>query len=1191
MLEGILLAAALTAASTPAPTVGPVPATPIFRTYSMADGLPTGDVYTVTQDHDGYIWIGTHAGLVRYDSRTFRVFRHDPGQPASLPANDVSAVLVARDGSLWAGGEGTGLNRFEPKTGGFLHWLHDPHRADSLSGNDVMAIAQDRAGAIWVGVYAGGLNKLDARGASFSHLRHRKGDSASLVSDNITALAPATDGGLWIGTDAGVEHLDARGQLHPITLPAKQPGPTVWQLRAAGDGVDAATTAGLFHVDATGNATQIGPAALSSLRGPNGELWVGRRGGLELIDARGNRHTYAPIEALRGSLPGQLPADLFRDYEGGLWVALVDGGVAYLPPTWQALSVYRHIPGDPASLTSDRVRSLALAPDGSLWASGTGMLDRINPVSREVTHTKIPGLAGTSLTRLAADRTGRLWIGTHRGLFTWDGKRLRQVSDPGGLLQHGVWRLLAARDGTIYGTGVGTGAFRVRPGANELEALGAPEAGEAALAIHQMAEAPDGSVWEASLAGLARMAPNGDAFRFVPGVARGNVLAFDIGPTDDNLWIARGTRLEHYHLHDGGATRTLAVGRAEGWPDTSVFGLTVGPDGRVFALGARNLLTWDPGLHQLHTFPLGQVFSLPDITGNALVDADHGQLFAASLAGIVGIRVDALPHHLEAPRIVLDEVSVRRDGRTTPLDPADPIDLGWDDRELTVAAQVLSFVNPDHNQYRFRLAGFDPGWVTTDTRNIREFSVLDPGSYRLLVSGRTANGPWSAPLAAIQLHVAAAPWDTPWARAGYALVVLLLAAVTVWLLRRRIRHQHRLAFSEERQHMAEQANNAKSHFLATMAHEIRTPLTGVLGMTELLLNTRLDERQHQYADAIRRSGSLLLRQVNDALDVARIEAGRLELKLAAFDPAALLREVAAADAGLAAQKQLTIDVEVAADVPRAVRGDALRVQQILLNLVHNALKFTTHGGIALNLSRDGDGIAYRVADQGPGMTPEECARVFERFEQAGHGRRQRGSGLGLAISRELVALMGGRIEVQSAPGHGSTFSVHLPLPGVAPDTAATPSVPMARTNDPVAATAHTESAGSTPRPRVLLVEDDPIAGQAIGGLMETIGHEVTLVPQALAALAEIDAGKPFDAMVFDFDLPGLDGCELATLLRQRGVVTPIIALTASAHGDEEQRAYAAGMNAFLRKPVLPDDLREALDEAASRRQATATGSP
>jgi signal transduction histidine kinase/CheY-like chemotaxis protein/sugar lactone lactonase YvrE len=1181
MLGALLLAATLANGAMQA-AVG-VPPTPTFRSYGVADGLPSADVYNVTQDHAGYLWIGTHDGLVRYDSREFRVFRHDPNQPASLPANDVSALLVDRAGQLWVGGEGTGLNRYDPATEGFRHWMHDPSQAGSLSDNDVLAIAQDRAGTIWIGVYAGGLNRLDADGKGFTHWRHRDGDPASLASDNVTTLAPAEDGGLWIGTDAGLDRMDAHGHIRPIALPGPHARPTVWQVHDAKNGVDVATNAGLFHVDASGHARAIGPpgGALASLREPDGSLWIAQRGGLVRIDGDGTIRHDTPIPGVRGSLPGHLPDGLFRDHEGGLWVALMDGGLAYLPPQWRAFSMFRHVPGNPDSLSTDRIRALAVADDHTLWVGGARMLDRIEPRTGVVRHVHVPGLAHMSISALASDPSGRLWIGSRKGLFAWDGHTLQPIAQDDPALRHGVWRLLATRDGTIYCAGVGTGVFRVDVHDRVLRPIAPPIHGEGALEIAQLREAPDGAVWTASKAGLARLAPQAAQFGLVPGVAPGSVLAFAFGP-DDTLWVARDNSLQQYRLHDGHATLVRGIDRQQGWPDSSILGLEVGPDGRVFALGPRSLLVYNPNDDRLHAFATAQGLATTDFTGNALLAVGRGQLFAGSLAGLIGIRVDELPKHSPTPRVVLESVTVRRDGRLQKLDPARPIELDWRDREVTATAQVLSFVDPERNRYRFRLQGFDAGWITTGHRNVREFSVLEPGHYRLLVSGRNGDGPWSAALAAFTLQVAAPPWATPWAWSAYALATLAIAIWILWAARRRIRQRHRLALSEERQHVAEQANAAKSRFLANMAHEIRTPLTGVLGMAELLSHTSLNERQHQYADAIRRSGAMLLRQVNDALDVARIEAGRLELNPAPFDPAAILREVAEVDAGLAAQKRLRIDVEIAPDVPRTVRGDALRIQQILFNLTHNALKFTTEGGVILKLQRDGDGIVYRVVDNGPGMTPEECARIFQRFEQADRGRQQRGSGLGLAISRELVNLMGGRIVVQSAPACGSTFSVRLPLHAVeSSDTTVAPPRP----STPAQAIGVPSHAGSqadahdaaSMQQRVLLVEDDPVAGQAIAGLIETFGYRVKLVPQALAALSELDAAGGFDAMVFDFDLPGMDGCELAVLLRQRGVVTPIIALTASAHGDEDERARDAGMSACLRKPVLPADLRGTLE--------------
>ncbi|HEX7325427.1 MAG TPA: two-component regulator propeller domain-containing protein [Rhodanobacteraceae bacterium] len=1193
MLGSLLLAAALAsgaASHAHAPRVMP---TPIFRSYGIPQGLPTATVYTVTQDHTGYVWIGTHAGLLRFDGRRFKVFRHIPDRPASLPGDDVSAVFVDRAGHVWAGGGGSGLSLYDPATGGFRHWLHAANQPQSLGSNDVMAITQDRSGALWVGTFAGGLNRLDAARTGFTHLRHVHGDPASLVSNNVMSLAPGTHGGLWIGTAAGLDHMDASGHIRLVALPVEPRQPTVWQINNTPDGVDAATSGGLFHITAGGGITRIGKpgGVLASLRGRHGGIWIARRGGLTRIGANGSVTRSVPETGLTGSLPGQFPDALFRDDEGGLWVAMLDGGLAYLPPQWQAYSLFRHRPGQADSLASDHVRVITLAPDGSLWVGGVHMLDRLDPTDGSVQHVPVPGLDKLSVIALAVDSSGRLWLGGHRGVHVWDGRHLRAAKPVGVILTRGVDRLLATRDGAVYAAGVAKGLLRVHPDTMTLTPIKPPAPGEAAREIAQLGQGPDGRLWVATHAGMARLTADGKGLAFVPGIPTETVRGFGFGPRG-GLWVAFSDRLVHYRLKDGKVTRIARVGAAQGWPGSALLGLQVDRHGRVIALGARNLRVYDPRDHALRAYPIADGIATPDFIGNQLLRAGPGELFAGSLNGVIGIRTGPLLQHIATPPVALESVSVVRNGQRVDLDPARPITLNWRDRDLTVAARVLSFINPARNQYRFRLRGFDAGWVDTGTRAVREFSVLEPGAYHLLISGRTGDGAWSAPRAALSFRVLAAPWATPWAWAAYVVAVLLLVAWMLLAMRRRLHQRHRLALSEEHQRLAEQANAAKSRFLANMAHEIRTPLTGVLGMTELLLRTPLDERQQRYADAIRHSGSLLLRQVNDALDVARIEAGRLELKALPFDPAAVLREVAEAETGLAAQKALALQVAVAADVPRSVRGDALRVQQILFNLTHNALKFTARGGVTLKLERTPDGIAYQVIDEGPGMTADECARVFERFEQAEHGRLQRGSGLGLAISHDLVNLMGGSIGVHSIPGQGSTFTLRLPLASVAADGGA-PAAPAVATATPALPAPSPAAAGRQPGAtrRVLLVEDDPIAGPATAGIIETFGCAVALAPDALAALSAMGTGAPFDALVLDFDLPGMDGCELAKLLRGRGEAIPIIALTASARGDDEQRAHAAGMDAFLRKPATPAELRAALDDACGRVHATGAGRP
>jgi CheY-like chemotaxis protein len=297
--------------------------------------------------------------------------------------------------------------------------------------------------------------------------------------------------------------------------------------------------------------------------------------------------------------------------------------------------------------------------------------------------------------------------------------------------------------------------------------------------------------------------------------------------------------------------------------------------------------------------------------------------------------------------------------------------------------------------------------------------------------------------------------------------------------------------------------------------------------------------------------------VNDALDLARIEAGRLELNVEPFDLRNLLSEVVALTAPIAHGKRLEFFEENSFPGPVTVLGDAMRIRQILLNLLGNAVKFTERGTVTLRASPLAPrGLCLEVEDTGPGINPAQRQRLFERFEQCGGVRAAAhygGSGLGLAICQELTAAMGGRISVDSTPGSGSRFSVELPLE-VTKGAFAAAKEPL-RTEPPPLCDV-----------TVLLVEDDPTVAEVIMGLLQVRGHRVLHVSHGLAALAEAQTTH-FDVMLLDLDLPGMDGIALARQLRASGYSTPLVAITARADADAEPQALAAGIDGFLRKPM------------------------
>ena len=1019
-----------------------------FDTNSLSHDL----VQTLFMDEDDILWIGTYRGLNRLDLKTDEItrYRNVPGDSGSISNDVVVSIMRDAEGNLWVGTL-NGLNVLDEETGTFRQFFHDPDGPNSLSNNTVRALYSDAGGRLWIGTY-GGLNLYRPDTDDFQVWQQEENDPNSIASNNVMAIDQTQPGTLWLGTwgGGGLSRFDIEsGTAENFTLPDNR------------------------------------SYSLESLE--DGRMYIGTWGGglFELNPETDSWEHYSYESHDPSSLSHNIVYSLYMDQSDILWIGTNGGGINKLKKPDTNFRYWTNNPEDPDSISMGKVAAVYRDSTDTLWiGTYNGGLNRYDAVQDRMIHYRTEGNAQHRISNdivnyIIEDSRGNLWVCTNQGLNRFNRKEDRferwfGADSDTPLPDQIVYKLLEDRDRTLWIGTYNSGLVHYYPKTGELVHYPHDPKDPDSLSdnlVYELFLDSRENLWIGTNNGLNLYNREEDTFFHYyhdeedPTTLTSNTVHEIYEDIEGNLWL--GTISGGLNLLDRETGIFSHFMTEEGLPSNTIYGILEDNRGRMWMSTMNHLVLFDPHDGRFQTIDEDKGFWSQEFARGHYIDSGRNLLYFGSTEGLYEISPGDFSQNLHVPPVYLTSFKVFDKEVKFPeaLSEIGSIDVDYRDKFIAFEFAALDYVNPQKNQYSYKLEGFDTDWINSGTRRYASYTNLVPGQYTFRVRASNNDHVWNMNGLEVDLRVIPPFYRTPWSYLIYLMLFIALIYFIIYEMNRlqrqrflrktreieRMRLQELEAEVRERRKVeaqlilardeAQRANRSKSNFIANISHEIRTPLNAIIGYTHLIRKETDNRDIHDLLGVIKKSGNQLLSLINDLLDLSVIESGKLRIHRTPMRLDEVVEDIYSTYGYRIGEKGLQLQVRIKPGTPGNIFADAHRIRQILFNLVGNALKFTDSGSIEVFIegqihhpekeaeeNRESFAcLRFRVKDTGIGIDPKVRETIFDAFtQQEGQAEKYGGTGLGLAITRELVEAMSGSIEVESEVGEGSVFTVTFP---------------------------------------------------------------------------------------------------------------------------------------------------------------------